>query len=227
MPLWSDCLFYFLLVYKSQAVYNSIACVATISVGLEQRKTEEWDFWCVAQACEKWGKSQNKKEWGGGGEERKRFQMNSLMLKTMFTSKWGLWLARLVKHCWHVSDMDLTFERARCIQSLFTKIIIFFTKQGFSRELDITMEILWCNFNTLGFQSLHIIAEASGTLFAATYSFNFNITFLNATKNKITNHGSEILHFSKNTTLQWKTQWFHLACYIAMCFQIIGTLTFQ
>ena len=62
-------------------------CSNCFSGVLEQRKIKERWFGCL-------GKSGVRAEYGRGGEDgRKYLQINPLILKTLFSSEHGLWLA--------------------------------------------------------------------------------------------------------------------------------------
>ena len=65
-----DLIVYFIFcLFITQAVYYIMACVASVSVGLEQIKTEEPDFWCFARVK---NGPRAKVRKSGVGEEKER-----------------------------------------------------------------------------------------------------------------------------------------------------------
>ena len=166
---------------------------------------------------EKWGESKNKKEGAGGRGKKETACSQALRFSNIsFACERSSWLAGLVEHvsikgpwsseCWK--------ERSKFV---YKKRLTFLTKRVFGRELQqygrnpvvqcrgfgISKPDYYCRWNC-------------DTI--CSCSFNFKITFLNATwaKGKINKPRDR-----KFALLRGKTEWFRLACFMA-CFRILS-----
>jgi len=137
----------------------------------------------------KWGESQKNKEAGGGGEGRKRLQTNPWILKTSVRQRTGLvigWASPILltsvdQKYFNTVECQTKGEDAfeACLQNALT----FLAERGFSRQLRQYGRNPVVQWRRFGF--FEACRSKRDTIFSC--SFNFNITFLNATcaKDKI------------------------------------------
>jgi len=164
------------------------------------------------------------KEGGGGGEGRKRLQTNPWILKTSIRQRTGLvigWASPILltsvdQRYFNTVECQTKGEDAfeACLQNALT----FLTEQGFSCQLRQYGRNPVVQWRRIGF--FEACRSKRDTIFSC--SFNFNITFLNATcaKDKIINHGTENSHYcvGKPSDFVWVVTKQHV---------VVGTLIFH
>ena len=94
---------------------------------VEQRKTKKRSRNGILPTRSS-GESQNKKKGVGEGKEGNACGQTPGFWKPLFASERSYWVARPVKHYWHVSIIGSRRATEACLQK-------FLSKQGFSREL--------------------------------------------------------------------------------------------
>ena len=161
-----------------------------------------------------------KKDGVRGGEGRKCLQTNPWILKTMFANEQGSWLAGVVEHCWHVLIKGL-LKRSECrkegedaFEACLQNALTFLTEWGFSRELRQYGKNPMVQCRCFGIlKPSHYCRSNCNTI--CSCSFNFNITFMNATCAKS--------HYcvEKPSDFVWLVTWH------AFGFHHVGTLTFH
>jgi len=211
--------------YFEQALpgYSLSLCSKRFRGVWKQRKTEERDFRCIVCA-ENGARTKKKKEGGGRGEGRKRLQTNPWILKTSVRQRTDLvigWASPILLTCVDQRYFS-TFECQTNGKDTFEACsLTSLTERGFSRQLRQYGRNPVVQCRRFGFSKpAHHCRSKRDTIFSC--SFNFNITFLNATraKDKIINHGTENSHYcvGKRSDFVWLVTWQHV---------VVRTLTFH
>ena len=168
----------------------------------------------------KWSDSQKKERGGGRGEERKRLQTNPWIWKTSVCQRTGLvigWASLILLTCvdqryFNTFECQTKGEDAfeACLQNALT----FLAERGFSRQLRQYRRNPVVQYRRFGFSKpAHHCRSKHDTIYGC--SFNFNITFLNATcaKDKIINHGTEDSHYCVGKPSDYVWPWGRLSLF--------------
>ena len=175
----------------------------------------------------KWGESQNKERGGGRGEGRKRLQTSPWILRTSVRQRTGLvigWASLILLTCVAQSYFN-TFECQTkgkdAFEAFLQNAVTFLGERGFSRQLRQYGRNPVVQYRRFGFSKPAPHCRSKHDTICSC-SFNFNITFLNATraKDKIINHKTENSHYcvGKPSDFVWLVTWQHV---------VVGTLTFH
>ena len=137
------------------------------------------------------GREPKMKYGGGGGEGRNRLQTNPWILKTSVRQRTELvigWASRnLLTSVNQIGLSPLLSARKKWNWYVYIKRSLFSPNKDFVMSFDNTVEILWCIADASVFRSLHTIAEARSTQFAAVPWILTSTAFVNTTyaKDKI------------------------------------------
>ena len=178
---------------------RELACVASVFVGFGSKERPRNGIFGVLSARKMGREPKKKKEGGGRGEGRKRLQTNPWILKTSVRQRTGLaigWaspisLTSVDQRYFNTFECQTKGEDAfeACSQNALT----FPPERGFSRQLRQYGRNPVVQCRRFGFFEACISKRDT----ICSCSFNFNITFLNATcaKDKIINRGTEDSHY--------------------------------